>query len=244
MDIEKILQQVGLNDREAKVYLAALELGSSTVFPIAQKAEIKRTYCYDILADLQKKGLVYFIEKNNRRRYTAENPNKIAEMMKLKLDDFKAILPDLRAIYNNKPDKPKVRYYEGKEGVLSIYQEILKAKPKELDAISSPNKIEAAIGAEFADYLKKIIDTGIISRDLITKDSSNPKTLSALSKPQQQIRFLPDSISLKTDTMMFDNKLVMISYSDDIHAIVVESSAIVETQKALFEILWRTSAGL
>ena len=41
--LEKILKNIGLNEKEAKIYLALLELGKSKVPEIAKKAELKRT---------------------------------------------------------------------------------------------------------------------------------------------------------------------------------------------------------
>ena len=42
MEITDVLKLIGLDDKEASVYMALLELGTATVNPIATKAEIKR----------------------------------------------------------------------------------------------------------------------------------------------------------------------------------------------------------
>ena len=243
MNIEGILKNVGLNEREIRVYLATLELSESTVFPISKKANIKRTYCYDILENLQIKGLVSFFEKNNRRRYTAENPSKIAENLKNNLDDFRAILPDLRAIYNRSPKKPRVRYFEGTEGIITLYNEVLKDKPKEFLAISSPYMIERKIGDFFSEYLKKVAEIKMHSRDLITKNDLQKSHFSRLLNPKfQKVKILPVDIKMSTDTMIYENKIVMISYNNDIHAVVIESEEISASQKMIFEVLWQISS--
>jgi sugar-specific transcriptional regulator TrmB len=237
----KILEQIGLNDREIKVYLATLELGESTVLPISKKSGIKRTYCYDILDDLKKKNLVSYYEKNGRRRYLAEDPQIIEDLLKNRLREFDSILPDLRAIYNKSVEKPKMRYFEGKEGIISIYNEILKTRPKTLDAIGSLDKIENYLGDYFKEYLKKIAANKTQSRDLVTENSYAFSKSTLLKSDLQQVRILPASNPISTDMMIFDNKLVMISYGDDVHAVVIESSAIVASQKAMFEIIWNVS---
>ena len=238
--MQKILEQVGLNDREVKVYLATLELGESTVLPIAKKADIKRTYCYDILSDLQKKGLVSFYEKNNRRRYVAENPSKIADILKGRLDDFRAILPDLRSIYNHSPQKPRVRYFEGIEGILSLYDEVIKDKPKALDAISSPAHIEEFIGEHFFDYLTKLTTINTFSRDIVAFSAQKSRFVSWLNQNNFQYKIMPQDSAIATDIMIYDNKFIQISYTQEIHAVVIESTGIADTQKALFEIIWNS----
>jgi len=59
-DINKILRNLGLNEKEAKIYLACLELGSATVQEVAQKSSIKRTNIYNLLGSLKKK--VYYLK--------------------------------------------------------------------------------------------------------------------------------------------------------------------------------------
>jgi sugar-specific transcriptional regulator TrmB len=49
------LQNYGFSDKEAKVYLMALELGSSPASTIARQTGIKRVTVYSILKDLKNK---------------------------------------------------------------------------------------------------------------------------------------------------------------------------------------------
>lgn len=234
--MEKILKEVGLNDREIKVYLTTLELGQSTVLPISKKSGIKRTYCYDILDDLKKKSLVTYFEKNNRRRYVAEDPKKIEEMLKTRLRSFSDILPELRSIYNQSGEKPKVRYFEGKGGVIQVYQEL--AKSKRFDAIAFPQDIYQNLGQDFEALSKKMLSDKIKVRELVTIEGAKAEYILHYKKPFQEARLLPKEIKISTDMIIYENKLAMISYEGDIHAVVIESSSIVDTQKALFEIIW------
>ena len=49
---EKQLKSLGFSEKEARVYLALLELGPSTTTEIARKSKINRTTGYDILESL------------------------------------------------------------------------------------------------------------------------------------------------------------------------------------------------
>ena len=57
-DLLKNLGQIGLTDKQAKVYLALLSLESSTAYEIAQHCEVKKPTVYVILEELRQKGLV------------------------------------------------------------------------------------------------------------------------------------------------------------------------------------------
>lgn len=236
MSLENSLKSIGLNYREIKVYLAALELGESTVTPISKKSGFKRTYCYDILEELKKKKLVDYIEKNGRRHYFAEDPKLIEQSLADNLAAFQGFLPDLRSIYNRPSEKPKIRYFEGKEGIVAIYEE--NTKSKELLAIGSPNHIYQYLPEYFEAHAKRNINNKIKSRELITSDGVNSPYLKDLKKGYQEARMLPEGLAFSTDMMIFDNKLAMISYGLNLHGVVIESSSIVGMMKIIFELLW------
>ena len=50
------LKEFGLTSNESKTYLAALELGQTTVQELGKKAKIKRTTVYTTLEGLKQKG--------------------------------------------------------------------------------------------------------------------------------------------------------------------------------------------
>ena len=61
------LKDAGLTDGEAKVYLALLELGSSTTGPIIHKSKIAKSIVYQILEKLMQKGLVSYVTKEKTK---------------------------------------------------------------------------------------------------------------------------------------------------------------------------------
>ena len=52
------LEYAGMKPKEAKIYLALLELGEASVVQIAKSAGIKRTTVYNILPDFINRGIV------------------------------------------------------------------------------------------------------------------------------------------------------------------------------------------
>ena len=68
MDI-KALENLGLSNVEAKVYLALLEVGSVVANKIAEQSGIHRRTVYDALETLIEKGLVSFVIEANKKYY-------------------------------------------------------------------------------------------------------------------------------------------------------------------------------
>ena len=237
MDIEEILQQAGLDENEAKVYLAALALGESTVLPIADKANIGRTYCYDILDSLAEKGLITHVEIRGRRRYSAVAPEMIKKLLADRIKQFDQILPDLKALYQKSAIRPKVRFFEGKEGIDIIHQEILD-EAKEVWFVGSISDWAKKF-PDYVEIVKKQIAKGIKIRDLVKPGEKESLAYQKLYKPGlQEMRVLPTNAQFNTDNMVWGNKLVMVSYGADTYAVSVESAEIAQTMRVIYEILW------
>ncbi|HEY1074282.1 MAG TPA: helix-turn-helix domain-containing protein [Patescibacteria group bacterium] len=243
MDLVQSLQEIGLQEREIKIYLALLELGESTVLPLSKQSGIKRTYCYDILPLLQEKGLVSFIERNGRRHYSAEDPAKIEQLLKGRLERFIGILPDLRSIYGQSPNKPRVRYYEGDDVGKEIVDEL--ARSKSFDAISSPDHLNKYIGKSLLEELAvQMVKRGTVSRELYTRGALPVTWPKLYKKPLQEVRYLPEGVTMQNDILIYGKKLVLISYEQQVHGLVIEGSAIVDAHKQLFELLWKSTPTL
>ena len=67
MILENVVQNIGLNAKETKIYLACLELGPSPASNIAARAKLNRVSTYDILEKLIQKGFVNFVIRNKTK---------------------------------------------------------------------------------------------------------------------------------------------------------------------------------
>ena len=70
------LSHVGLSDKEAAVYLAAMELGPAVVQDIAKKAEVNRATTYVMIESLASRGMMSTFVKGKKRYFAAEPPER------------------------------------------------------------------------------------------------------------------------------------------------------------------------
>src|SRR3989338_8536519 len=124
MDLQKNLLQLGLTEKQAKVYLACLQLGTETVLRLSKFADLKRPTVYLILDELESMGLVSRVQKERKILFKAEDPERIISHLKMKQEAALAILPSLKAIHNLDPEKPTIKIHEGVVGVKNVYTEI------------------------------------------------------------------------------------------------------------------------
>ena len=149
---ENDLKQLGLSDKEAKVYLAVLELGPSTATQIAQKAEINRPTAYVQIENLMKLGLMNSHEKGKKTYFVAEPPERLQELVRKNQTEIeergrrlKEILPELQVLFDSAEERPKVRFYEGKEGLKAINEDVFRIKKQEILSIYSADFYEKFI---------------------------------------------------------------------------------------------------
>src|SRR3989338_8155759 len=111
------LGKFGMSEKEAKTYLAALELGEGTASDISIKSALPRTLTYDILERLIDLGIVGYTIRLNKKYFHAANPEELLSILREKEESVRKVMPSLEEIYRMKGVKrPRVEIYEGIEG--------------------------------------------------------------------------------------------------------------------------------
>ena len=134
----EFLEDLGLSDNEAKVYFASLSLGPTTIMKIAESAEIKRTTVYSVAESLQKRGLINIQLNGFKKLYSAEDPDKLENILNLRRKKLNDLLPEFKALYSLRGGESFIRYYSGFEGVKNVYESMLKdVKPNDYYLVMS-----------------------------------------------------------------------------------------------------------
>ena len=107
-----ILQHYGFSEKEAKVYLAGLELGSAPGSTIARTAGEKRVTVYSIIKELIKKGYMTELKRNGMNYFSVISPDILASQLEAKYTAFKQKLPELMVLAEKFGNKPKVQFFE------------------------------------------------------------------------------------------------------------------------------------
>lgn len=238
----KTLEQFGFNQRQAKIYLACLELGEAPASSIARFCNENRLTSYSILKELLKKWFIFEISKNNINYYTAVSPEKIFKDYQDKLSILEKKLPELMTIMNKFDNRPKLLFYEGVEGVKSVYDEILKTKEPLYAFLSDDN-----IAPELKEYLnetfiakrkKKKIHASVIVRET----PANKQYLSKTKKNKlTEIRIIHDDLLwLEWELVLFwENKIACALYSpDELSWFLIESKQLYSSLKSIFMFIW------
>lgn len=130
--LKKDLQKLGLNQKESIVYLSLLELGEVLLEDVVKKSGVKRTTLYDVINSLKEKGLVGTSRRKKRVIYFAQDPRILERKIDEQKKTIKDVMPELLSLVNTIEKKPKVRYYEGEEGIKEVYMDTLEYENQEM----------------------------------------------------------------------------------------------------------------
>jgi len=236
----KDLIEAGFTEKEAKVYLALLELGEGNIAKITQKSGIKRATVYLEIETLKNKGYVSLVKRKGRNIYLAENPLRIEEHLREKTETISKLMPELLSIANAMDHKPKVRYFEGVEGVKEAYKDTLQYKGTEILGWYSDDRIDYFDKSFILDYyMQKRIANKIPLRMFAVQSTfmngmneKDPKHLRQMKIIKSDQFFFSAEINLYSK-----DKIAIIAHRENI-ALIIESKKIYDTLKSIFEIMW------
>jgi len=243
LPLKNFLLSLNIGEKETNVYLVLLELGKGTVTEISRKAEINRTTGYDILDKLVSYGLAGISGKEPKQEYVAESPDKVIEFLNQKkqqlekqLVDAKTFLPQLKTIHNVS-DRPKVRFYEGKEGLMQVYEDTLTSK-EEILAYAPVDDMHATLPDYFPKYYERRTKKGIHIRAIIPNTRIGSERASKDKLELRQTALIPpDKYYFTPEINIYDNKIMIASWREKL-GIIIESAEIAEAMKIIYKLSW------
>jgi predicted transcriptional regulator len=119
------LQNYGLSEKEARIYLTVLELWTSITSTIARRAELHRATTYTLLVDLKRDWFVNETTKNGIKYYSVISPDTLLKQAEQKYENFKEKVPELLAMAEKFWNKPKVQFYDGEKWLKFLFKEII-----------------------------------------------------------------------------------------------------------------------
>jgi sugar-specific transcriptional regulator TrmB len=247
MVLEEQLSQLGLDAKEARFYLAALELGQASVRAIAQKAGISRTNAYDVLVRLMRKGAVTQVERGTAKKrktleVVAEDPTRLLSNIDKQRSVLEAILPDLRSIYSRSAATPRVRIYQGVEGIRTVLYDTLKCRSKHLLGILSMRDLLDVPGrAETEAYIQDRVNRGVSLRVLRSREKDVGDIWQSGEAELREVRYVPAGLVFTMTTWIYDDKVAIVSSRRENFGMTIESEELAQMQRNLFSVLWAVS---
>lgn len=238
-----VLEELGLSNAEARIYLVLLERGQSKTGRIIDSTRLQSSTVYHVLGSLVEKGLASYILKGKVKFYQAENPEAFRLFLDEKKEKLEEIMPLLREKEAASQQKQSARIFEGFNGLKVAFNDILNSLqagesycffqfPKE-------KLFDEKVMFFFRNYHLKRAEKGIRVRGLALFDSK--KIINKLFRGIKHTRigyidsFTPNGI------VVYKNKLITMDWEDPRMptAFVIESKVVADSYKRFFDEKWK-----
>jgi sugar-specific transcriptional regulator TrmB len=244
--IEDTLKSVGFTSSEVKVFLALLELGSTTITQIIEKSGVTSSKIYELLDKLIKKGLVSQVIKENRKYYEPVPPKRILEYLNEKqtelqtqINDVKAILPELDLKYALAKEVAEVSVYKSMKGMETIFSIIRDAcnKGDEYYVYGARSGVTPTQNLFLLKHHALRIEKGVKAKILFSKDPAN------ITKPYEEmklthVKYLEPELIGPTQIMIVKDFAITVLWKENPVGIIIQNKEIAESYKKYFDYLW------
>lgn len=240
------LKNIGLTDSEIKVYLALLELGTSTKGPVVNKSGVASSKIYELLDKLIEKGLVSYIIKENRKYFTAADPSRIIDYLKEKQDmikeqerDISQILPQLLLKQKLATSMKDAEIYKGIKGYQTAREKLLKLMKKgdTMLVIGAPAEVNDKIEAWLLDYHKRREKLGIGMKILYNE---NARTYGELRTQWKltEVKYMSENIITPSWIEIFNDNVLICVLAESPLSFMIQNKDVADSFRSYFELLW------
>lgn len=239
---EKYLQEIGLNEKEAAIYLGLLEVDNASVIDVSKKTKINRSTVYVVLEGLMKKGLVSETQIGKKVHYQAESPERLETFVEGQKAIFeeqskrlKDIIPQIKGIQRATGERPVVKYFEGRESALGSHLLFFNTQDKEgvgyflfdrdlIEEIFKPNEISSVQKIRPEKQIK--------AKTLYT----STKTTLPTSELSERVKIDGGKYPLYCDVSIYEDRVQIVTMGKSIATIFIQSKDVAETLKSLFRL--------
>lgn len=244
------LEKFGLSNKESKIYLSLLESGASPVSDIAKKAGINRSTAYVLLESLSKYGLVSTFENNGIKLYNPAPPERIIHYLEESVKKYTeligsahSVLPELKSMYVGVGPKPKVQFFEGAEGIKTVYEDTLMSK-EEIRAYASIENMHKTLPGYFPGYYQRRAANGIKIRAILPDTPEARERVKHNVEEAREARLVSsDKYAISPEINIYENKVVFMSLVEKF-ALIIESQELADALKKTFELAWEGAGNL
>ncbi len=244
-DIIHILEAVGLDSKESQLYIAGLKMGTAPASDYAKATGMNRITSYNVLEELVHKGYFTMVRKLRAKWYAPVAPEYVALEARKNAQALESALPELRSLQGSKYRKPRVRFFEGWEGVRHVYDDTLTATTELLNFANS-TVVRQFWPKYDEEYVDQRVKRGIRLRGIAPDDPTGKRVHGEDTEKLREIRLVPAAhFDFKNEIKIYDHKVAIISFAENERAmfgVIIESKEVAETQRQIFEMAWRFAA--
>jgi predicted transcriptional regulator len=240
----KKIAPLGLTDKEARVYIALLQLGNASAYGVAMKSGLKKSTAYVILEELVEKGLAFQIPREKKQLFAAIPPEDFIQKAEDRFFTAKKALPELLSLYKNKkqPKSARTLYFDGingmRQGLAYKHKELV---GKELVGFfASARDASPEVHQVFDEWNQYCVTHNIRVRGFTVYDDSLHTLMEKYGKSSlKDIKVLPEELYAPNVSIDAGEDFVRIDLIGAEQIVIVESVEFAKAFRQIFELAWK-----
>ncbi len=244
--MDELFSKLGLNEKETETFMKLLPLGAQPISVIAKHVGIPRSSMYFIVEKLKGHRLIEEFERTGIKYVKCIPVKDIADV--LKADErniretlllLKEKLPTLETLENTLSVTPKVKFLEGKEAVMKMYESL--AHDEQFYSFFNPAVVKSMVPA-YLNIIPEILSTHKGEAKEIIVDCKEARAYkNGFHSKRHQIKILPEAVKFLSDCIICKDRICMITYGENqVAAIEIFSTTLASTQRVVFERVWQS----
>jgi len=234
------LGSAGLSEKEAKVYIALLQLGKASAYGVSFRSGLKKPTTYVILDELIKKDLVYKIPRVKKQQYVARPPEEFFANAEERLKMAKKALPELITMAESEKVKVQTLFYEGLKGIEeAMYFRSKEMRGKEIVGFYATAEDASKELMEVFDLWPQNMHEVEIKVKVITPEHESTKEMRETDRQLGfEIKTVPHSIYSAKVSLEAGDDFVRIILFKPLQALIVRSPELAASVKQIFEMVY------
>lgn len=249
-ELKEALSLLNLTPNAAQFYLESYGTGPASIGTIAKQCAMDRSSAYIAFEQLKEAGLMGEEAAGARKKVWAKPPKAVLAKLRTDIrrlrrqaESIEDAMPDLLAAYSEEEHKPVLQFFSGKEGLGRISEDILEHAEDEILLLSNLEEEDKVFtNHDHTDFIERRVKNGVRIR-VIATDSNRARTMQAADKKfLREIRFV-ERDAFESETYIYGDRVAMLSFDKEIIGFIVRSKSFAQTQKWIFEQLWKQKGG-
>jgi sugar-specific transcriptional regulator TrmB len=240
---QKLLEQIGLTNSEARLYIESLKLGPSSAIHLGQKLNLTRQMVYTLLPALIEKGLIKQVEISGKRLFQAMGPEVLKDRTAKISKEIESIIPLLKTRQAENNAIPLITVYENPIAMREWYRLFMKqAKKGDELLVWSTGKVSYWYELD-PDFYKKYLDIssdkGVKTFVILPDDEEASKHQKEIARKNTQYKLCSHRWNDYGEKWVWRDQVCYLSIHENAtNMIVIESKTLADIERFDFWTIW------
>ena len=141
-------------------------------------------------------------------------------------------------IYKSRPSTDEVMIFKGKEGIKTLFTDILKSKVS-YEKLGSEEKFREVLPYFYPQYQRRKVESEIRCRAIYREDERNSNSIKEFIGEK---RFLAKGIPGNITTVVYGSKVAIFVWKENTVGISINNQEIADNYRQYFQMVWETAS--